>query len=753
LYYEEKTISPLKDRRGKITHFVSTGKDITQRKRAEEELLRNYQIQSVLNGLLNISLQNISLEEQLDLIIERIVSIPWLTFESKGGIFVVEGDPEVLVMKAQRGLATPLQNTCAQVPFGRCLCGRAALTREIQFADCVDDRHENRYEGLTPHGHYCVPIQSGDKILGVIVLYLREGHRRNRAEEEFLHAIANVLAGIIQRKQAEKELKRREEAFQSLYESAITWRGSLNDFCDHVVINLSRLLKVSHVTVERLEGERIRVISMMADGQLLHEGEMCPAGSPWPGGPCERVRQEKAVCQYQGPLKELFPQDEFFQEHPLQAYLGVPIKNGVGDVIGVIHAMDWQERTFAEDEIHLLEIFARYIAHEIERSTIEAQLRHTQKMEAIGRLAGGVAHDFNNLLTPITGYSQLLLSRLEDHNPLRKDIEEIKKAAERAASLTRQLLAFSRKQVLQPEVLDLNAVVADMEKLLRRLIGEDIELVTALEPGLESVKADPGQIEQVIMNLAVNARDAMPEGGRLIIKTENVTLDEEHCKVIPEARPGKFVCLSVTDTGVGMDKETLQHIFEPFFTTKEGGKGTGLGLSVVYGIVKQHEGWIDVSSVPGRGATFKVYLPVFYGEREAEQQEAISWRELQGSGKRILLVEDEAGVRKFATGVLGENGYEVFEAASAKEAMDIFEREKGRFHLVFSDVVLPDKNGLQLVDQLLSRKPGLRILLSSGYTEEKSQWSVIRERGFRFLQKPYALPDLLQAVKEAIETS
>ncbi|MDY7041354.1 MAG: ATP-binding protein, partial [Chloroflexota bacterium] len=328
-------------------------------------------------------------------------------------------------------------------------------------------------------------------------------------------------------------------------------------------------------------------------------------------------------------------------------------------------------------------------------------------------------------------------------------------AAARAASLTRQLLAFSRRQVLQPTVLNLNTVVSDMEKMLRRIIGEDIDLSTMLDLELGRVRADPGQIEQVIMNLAVNARDAMPQGGKIIIKTENVTLDESHVQVIPEARPGRFVCLSVVDTGIGMDKETASYIFEPFFSTKE--KGTGLGLAVVYGIVLQHEGWINVYSEPGLGSTFKVYLPAFsVAPKEGEITETpfseVS-EELQGNGERILLVEDDEGISKYARRVLGENGYIVLAAADTKEALHIFEREKGQFDLVFSDVVLPDKSGVQLIELLLSRQPDLPVLLSSGYTDQKSQWTSIRERGIRFIQKPYSLYELLRAIRNAIDAS
>ncbi|MGA1797109.1 MAG: PAS domain S-box protein, partial [bacterium] len=381
----------------------------------------------------------------------------------------------------------------------------------------------------------------------------------------------------------------------------------------------------------------------------------------------------------------------------------------------------------------------------------EERFLHAQKMDAIGRLAGGVAHDFNNLLTVITGNSDLLLNEMSPDNACRGDIEEIYRAGERATGLTRQLLAFSRRQLLSPKMLDLAAVVADAEKMLKRIIGEDIELVTLLSSGPHRVKADPGQILQIIVNLSVNACDAMPHGGKLIIRTKNMVFDEEQCVMVPEARPGRFVCLSFEDTGIGMDKTTLSHIFEPFFTTKGPGEGTGLGLSTVYGIVKQHEGFITVYSEPGQGTTFKVYLPVPSIDLETAPEEHGSLNALQGQGERILLVEDEDGVRRFARKALSKNGYTVFEAGCAQEAMDIFDREKGNFLLVLSDVVLPDQNGIQLVDRLLSKNRNLMVILSSGYSDQRSQWPLICERNFKFIKKPYTALNLLQAVKDVRE--
>jgi len=405
---------------------------------------------------------------------------------------------------------------------------------------------------------------------------------------------------------------------------------------------------------------------------------------------------------------------------------------------------------------------------------LQKQFLHAQKMEAIGRLAGGVAHDFSNLLVVIRGYSEFLLGRMKEGAPMYREIEMIRKAGERAASLTRQLLTFSRGQMLQPKMLDLNALITDMERMLRRLIGEDIVMATSLEPTLERIKADPGQIEQVIMNLAINASDAMPRGGMLSIKTDNVTLDKEPVYTTPEAGilpfsetdvlpsfprkressvgSGRFVCLSVIDTGVGIDKEIIDQIFEPFFTTKEPGKGTGLGLSTVYGIVKQHEGFIHVESAPGHGSTFNVYLPALVITRlDDVTYQTVSMPKFQGAGERILLVEDDAEVRAFTVRILRENGYILFDAANADDAIAIFEKEKGNIHLIFSDVALPGRNGIDLVDQLLSREPQLHVLLCSGYTDEKSQWPLICEKKFHFLKKPYTLNGLLQAVKDALK--
>ncbi|MCU0285549.1 MAG: ATP-binding protein [Acidobacteria bacterium] len=383
-----------------------------------------------------------------------------------------------------------------------------------------------------------------------------------------------------------------------------------------------------------------------------------------------------------------------------------------------------------------------------ERKHLEDQLRQAHKMEAIGKLAGGVAHDFNNLLTAIMGYSELMLVKMEQDNPFRDGVKEIKKAGERAASLTQQLLAFSRKQMLKPKILDLNQVVMGIEKMLKRIIGENITLICEPMPNLWQVKADPGQVEQIILNLAVNSSEAMPKSGELIIKTENKKIDDHYVSLMPDSRVGSFVCLTFTDTGEGMSRDTLQHIFEPFFTTKKG--GTGLGLSVVYGIVKQHNGWINVYSELGKGTTFNIYFPSVISPDDEKIEEGLSLKELQGNREKILFIEDEEGVRKITAKALRHYGYYVIEAINANEAIDLFKKDLESISLVFSDIVLADKTGIELVDELRAIKPNLKVLLTSGYADKKSRWTDVNEKGFPFLQKPYSLADLLRSVREVL---
>ena len=385
-----------------------------------------------------------------------------------------------------------------------------------------------------------------------------------------------------------------------------------------------------------------------------------------------------------------------------------------------------------------------------ERKHLEAQLRQAQKMEAIGRLAGGVAHDFNNLLTIISGYGQLVLEALPEEDPLRSQVAEVLKASERATSLTRQLLAFGRRQVLAPRVLDLNEAIADTEKMLRRLIGEDIELVAIPARDLGHVKADPGQIEQVILNLAVNARDAMPEGGRLTIETSSVMLDEAYADQHVSVQPGPYVMLAVSDTGHGMDSDTQAHLFEPFFTTKEKGKGTGLGLATVYGIVKQSGGYIWVYSEPGQGTTFKVYLPRIQEAVEATPPPPVE-RTATGGSETILLVEDDSSVRSLVHGVLASRGYKLLVARNAEEALILCEQHKGPIHLLLTDVVMPGISGRDLAERLNPFHREMTVLYMSGYTDNAIVHHGVLDANVRFLQKPFSPLTLANKVRAILD--
>ncbi len=382
---------------------------------------------------------------------------------------------------------------------------------------------------------------------------------------------------------------------------------------------------------------------------------------------------------------------------------------------------------------------------------LEAQFLQAQKMEAIGILAGGVAHDFNNLLNVINGYSELILDEISTNNPIRKDLEQIRDAGRRAATLTSQLLAFGRKQILQPEILDLNKVIMRMGTMLRRLIGEDIELVSITDPNLEPVNADPGKIEQIVMNLAVNARDAMPQGGKLTIETANVDFDGNYVREHPPTQKGSYVMLAISDNGIGMDTATQAHLFEPFFTTKEKGKGTGLGLSTVYGIVKQSDGFIWTYSEPGNGTTFKIYFPRAQGAIARDAVEVKIEAGFQGS-ETVLVVEDEASVRSLAGRILRDRGYNVLEASDGMEALRLAEGFAEKIHMILTDAIMPGMSGKELVSRIEASRPGIKSLFVSGYTDNSIVHHGILDSNIAFLQKPFTVDSLSRKVRQVLNS-
>lgn len=401
------------------------------------------------------------------------------------------------------------------------------------------------------------------------------------------------------------------------------------------------------------------------------------------------------------------------------------------------------------DEKGNLIAYDALIADITERKRLEEQLSHVQKMEAIGHLAGGIAHDFNNILTAIIGYGHVLMIKMDGTDPLRHNAAEILKSAERAANLTQGLLAFSRKQIISPRPMKLNEIIRNVEKLLLRIIGEDIELKAELAADDSTVMADSVQMEQVLMNLATNARDAMPEGGFLTIKTEKVEFDREYISAHGYGEAGAYVCISVTDTGSGMDEETKKKIFEPFFTTKDVGKGTGLGLAIIYGIIKQHNGYINVYSEPGRGTTFKIYLPLSdISPDELKKEDVFLPR---GKSETVLLAEDDGNVRNLIRVVLGEYGYQVIEAVDGEDAVRKFIDNKDRVDLLVLDVIMPKKNGKEVYDEISGMAPGKKALFISGYTADIIHKKGILESGVHFISKPIAPQDFLRKVREILD--
>jgi two-component system, cell cycle sensor histidine kinase and response regulator CckA len=563
-----------------------------------------------------------------------------------------------------------------------------------------------RVAGL--RGAFAFPIRSGASITGVAEFFSRDVREPDADLLEMTTALGSQIGQFVERKRAETALGRSEATYRSLVEdSPFAIFRSTPD---------GRLLAVNPALVSML--------GYGSEAQLLQ----CNMARDIYVDPAERERR----------VAEVMARGSLTTEAVWRRRDGKTI---------TVRAIERVVRD-AQGNVEYFNAMAEDIT---EHRLLEDRLRQAQKMEAIGRLAGGVAHDFNNLLTGILGCADLLMETLGPDAPGRDDVAEIRKAAVRAADLTRQLLAFSRQQVLAPQVLDLNALVGNMEKMLKRLIGEHIELRAALAPELGAVKADAGQLEQVIVNLAVNARDAMPDGGRLTIETRNAQLDatyvEEHTPVVP----GAYVLLAVTDSGTGMDAETKSHIFEPFFTTKELGKGTGLGLATVFGVVKQSGGYVWVYSEPGQGTTFKIYLPRVAETPTAAAPRAAAPASLRGS-ETILLVEDDETVRGLTRRLLVARGHTVVLASQGEEALQLAQRHAGRIHLLVTDVVMPGMSGRELADRMQALLPGIKVLFLSGYTDDAIVRHGVLEPGVAFLQKPFAADALARKVREVLDT-
>jgi PAS domain S-box-containing protein len=592
-------------------------------------------------------------------------------------------------------------------------------------------------------------------------------------ETGHVYRIAGIAEDITERKQAEEKLqaanRRAVEEYQYLLghlanlalmfgraRDLLTIYRGLRDF------SLSLTPSFALVICLYDEAQRVRKIAYC----YLHETEADVSdvvAVPVGNGPAgQAIQSGEAIISNdyfnqivrRNPIQIGFEEDQ----RPPQSALIAPMTI-MGRTIGTIEVQSHELAAYTREHAVAIQMAANLAANGIENIRLldlererEEQLRQSQKMEAVGRLAGGIAHDFNNLLTAINGYSELTMLQLKAEDPLMQNLEEIKKAGDRAASLTRQLLAFSRKQVLQPKVIDLNSLVADIEKMLRRLIGEDIDLQTVLHRELGSIKADPGQIEQVIMNLVVNARDAMPKGGKLTIETRNVYLDQEFAEQHIATNPGPYVMLAISDTGTGMDEQTQARIFDPFFTTKEVGKGTGLGLSTVYGIVKQSGGNLWVYSELGQGSTFKVYLPRIDEGAEEYRRTTENEESLKGT-ETVLLAEDEEMVRKLAVQVLEMYGYRVLEAANGGTAFLICERHQETIDLLLTDVIMPEMSGRELANRLTELRPDMKVVFMSGYTDDAIVHQGVLDEDENFIQKPFTPSALAQKVREALDKS
>jgi two-component system, cell cycle sensor histidine kinase and response regulator CckA len=619
----------------------------------------------------------------------EIVSFPY---------FVDEHDSAPAAKKIGNGLTDYLIRT--GVP----------LLATPEVLDAMEERGEVHRNGSRSLDWMGVPLKVGQNTFGALVVQsysrnIRYGVR----DKEILTFVARQLASAVEIKRNEQELRRSEARYRSLVHSSVygIYRSSLE----------GRFLDVNPALITMLGyGSAEEVLLLDPENDIFAHAE----------------EHNRLI-------------DEFRRTGRLD---GIEVKWRRKDGVSITVRISGRAVSSADEPADVLEAIAEDVT---DRRALEDQFRQAQKMEAVGRLAGGVAHDFNNLLMVISGYAEVILAKLEVNHPLRDKASAIQQASDRATTLTRQLLAFSRKQLLELKVVDVNSIVADMERLLRPLIGENVELVAKFAPDAGYIRADAGQLEQVLMNLVVNAKDAMPGGGKLTIQTQNLVLDESARRGQTFIRPGNYVMLSVSDTGMGMDKETQSRIFEPFFTTKEKGKGTGLGLSTVYGIVKQSGGYVMVQSEEGRGTTFHIYLPRVEGTAEKHAPPVAS--AAGGGTETILLVEDEESVRQLVRDTLESRGYKVLEAENGEEGLATAEAHESKIDLVITDVIMPGLGGREMAQRLAKTHPDTKVLYLSGYTEDAIVSDGTMEGGTAFLQKPFTLQNLSKKVREVLGSS
>ncbi|MGB9628235.1 MAG: GAF domain-containing protein, partial [Thermodesulfobacteriota bacterium] len=696
---------------------------------ARERLARLQTLRDIDRAII----QRLDLKEVLKVVVERVpkdlgADASAISLIDEGGL-----KTKVFLMRVNGGRY--IEEECFSMAEG--LLNSFINLKEVVIIYNLEEEpriqmHRERIRNGRFFSYLGVPLISGEKTIGILHILTRQPKVFSDEDVEFFKTLGGQAAIAIENARL----------FESLKEE-LGIRTRAEEALRETTLRLNHLLNTSPTIIYscKVEGDRILLtwVSSNITSILGYTPEEVIKPYWWINNLHPDDRDKVIAIQ-----EELFSKDHLEHEYRFLKKNGETIwvrdeirllKDSQGNPVEIVGAwMDITELKKMEEK----------------RRSLEEQLFQSQKMEAIGRLAGGVAHDFNNILSIIKGYTQLLMLDIKEGDPKREGLNEINQAVDRAVAMTRQLLAFSRKQILEMRVLDLNSVIRNLEKMLRRMIGEDIELRTILSEDIGRIEADPGQIEQVIMNLAVNARDAMPYGGKFTIETANVDLDEEYAKRHMDVKAGKYVMLSVSDTGIGMTKEVQERIFEPFFTTKGVGKGTGLGLSTVYGIVKQSGGNIWVYSEPGKGTTFKIYLP----RVEKPSEEIRAKEEAKGlphGNETILLVEDDEKVRGVAQKILLKQGYDVIEARGGDEAIEICKGIKRPIHLVLTDVVMPGMSGRELIERIKEVCKDFKVLYMSGYTDNVILHHGILEEGIAFIQKPFTLEALVRKVREVLD--
>jgi PAS domain S-box-containing protein len=746
---------------GRVHRLFGTVQDITERKRAEEALeQRAWQL-----ALLNEIGRQVAALLDVDEVLDRAAHLVQERFGFHHvGLFTTAIGEDRLVMRARAGEFAPLFPPDHSVALGQGMVGWVGLHGETLLANDVDaePRYFNPYPDRLPtHAELSVPIRIGAEIVGVLDLQSPQPNAFDPGDVTTLETLAAQMAVAIhnarlysQAAQHNRELTLLNRVIAATAAAGETLESVLEAVCRELALAFE-VPQAAAALFDEEKSEATVVAEYLAPGRPPSLGATIPAA----GNPAsQHLLMHKTPLAIENAQTDprLSPIHELMAQRGTVSLLLLPLIVE-GEVVGSLGVDAIELRPFSSQEVELAGRVAEQVSGALARARLreehrqlEEQFRQAQKMEAIGRLAGGIAHDFNNLLTVIHLSTRLLERELHPQDPLCQHVQRIQDAGRRATNLTKQLLAFSRREIVELQILNLNDLIGDLSKMLQRIIGEDVELVMELAEDLWPVEIDPTQVDQVLMNLAVNARDAMPAGGRLTLATANVALDKAYAALHLEAQPGEYVLLSVSDTGVGMSDEVKAHLFEPFFTTKEKGKGTGLGLATVYGIVKQNGGHIGVYSEEGLGTTLRIYLP----RAEAKQAETPSPAAPAGTTRgteTILIVEDRADVRDLAVQVLSMRGYQVLAAGDGTEALQVSRGYDGPIHLLLTDLVMPQMDGAELARRLRSQRPETRVLYMSGYADRPLVKEIMDDKGATFLPKPFTLESLAEKVRAVLD--